>query len=199
MSHKNVRQECPTRVPHKSVLRLCPRRVSYKSVPQACPIRVFCKSVSYKVSHKSDIQECVLQERPTRVTNKSVPQECPTRVSYKSAPQECPTFASHKSVLQECPTSVSYKSVLQECVIQGVPQECATKVSEKNVSYKSVKGCFGVVFEYVFAFRFVGSILLLMIWLQDDLAAKAFKSVFGGSATSPKSKNTISFGAHDHM
>ena len=39
------------------------------------------------------------QERPTRVSQKSVAEECPVRVAHKSVLQECPTRVSHKSVL----------------------------------------------------------------------------------------------------
>ena len=87
----------------------------------------------------------------------SVPQGCPTRVFRKSVPQECPTRLSYKSA----PQRVSYKS---DC-----HTTCPTKVSEKNASYKIVpqerllQEClklFGYVwvfvFQYVFAFRFVG-------------------------------------------
>ena len=112
-------------------------RVFRKSVPPECHIRV---------SHKRALQEC-----SARVPHKSAPQECPTR--------ECPTRVSYKSVPQECPTRVS--------VIQGVPQEC-TRVSHKGFPKECVlqecpTNVFPTrvfVFEYVFAFGFVGSILL---------------------------------------
>ena len=94
----------------------------------------------------------VLQECPKRVSHKSVPQECPTRVPHKSVPKECPTRVTYKSVAHECPTSVSYRSASQEC----------TRVSHKCVSYKSVKNCLSVGFEYVFAFGFMGSILFYL-------------------------------------
>ena len=87
---------------------------------------------------------------PTRVPHKSVLQECPTRVSYKSVPQECPTRVSvTQGVPQEC-TRVSHKCSRQECVLQ----ECPTRVSPTRVS--TIVWPF--VFEYVFAFGFVGSI-----------------------------------------
>ena len=89
-------------------------------------------------------------------------------MSHKSVPRECPTRLSYKSVLQECPARVSYKSVAQVAtvsVIQGVPQEC-TRVSHKGFRNECVlqecpaKVSPTRVFEYVFAFGFVGSILL---------------------------------------
>ena len=57
---------------------------------------------------------------------------------------------SYKSVLQEY-TRVSHKGFRKDCVLQ----ECPTKVSATRVS----KIVWVFVFEYVFAFGFVGSIL----------------------------------------
>ena len=94
----------------------------------------------------SPIQECRLQERPTksRVPHKSFPRERPTRVSstrvpysrlsYES-PQECSTRAAHKSVARDY-QSVSYKSVAQECpprvFHESTPQE-PSRVFHKSV------------------------------------------------------------------
>ena len=108
----------------------------------------FTKSLSWRhdfsshpVSYNTAPQEC-----PTKGSYKSVPQECParmcTRVSYKSVPLR----VSPKNVLQERPTRVPNKSVRQEC---------PTKVSPTRVS----KIVWAVVFEYVLAFGFAGSIL----------------------------------------
>ena len=115
--------------------------------------------------HKSDAQECPtrVSDKPTRLSDESVPQEwhtrvtrvtrmffrrllrksvlpeCPTRVTNKSVPQECPTRMSYKS---ECSTRVACKSVPQECPTrvfckiapqECVPQECPTRVSHKSV------------------------------------------------------------------
>ena len=165
---KSVPQECP-RVSHKRVLQecfaSCPAKVG---VIQQCPAKSGChttvphpREYPAKLTHKNGQQEC-----PTRLFGKSVLQECPTRVSFKSVPQECPTRASHKSVLQERSARASHKS---EChtrcptrahksVQQGFPQRMRpTRVSHKSLSYKSVKILWAFVFEYVFAFGFVGS------------------------------------------
>ena len=125
--------------------------MSYKIAWQESPARVSYESVSQERRTRVPLQEfparvSVIQECPTRVTNKSVPQECPTRVFRKSVPQEsechigCPTRV-HKSVPQRFPKRM-----------------CPTRVSHKNVSCQSVN-CLGVCFRYVFAFGFVGSIL----------------------------------------
>ena len=178
MSHKSVRQEspeCPTRVSHKIFLQGSPTRGVLqvqecsarvpKSVPQESPTRVFRKSAPARVSDKSVLREC-----PRRVTYKSAPQECPTRLFCKTVPQECPASVSHKNVLQECPARVSHKS---EChtrcptrARKSVPQRfpkrmCPTRVPHKSVSYKSSKLVWVFVFESVFEFGFVGSILLV--------------------------------------
>ena len=110
------------------------------SAPQKSPTRV---------SYKNLLQKCPMTDTmprssptsPEESAQNSFPQGCPTRLSHKSFQQECPKRVSRKSAPQECPsraprTKVSYKSV---------PQECQTK--------------FGFVFERVFAFGFVGSIL----------------------------------------
>ena len=167
-SKKSVQQECPkkheSRVSRKSVLqgsatkeshKIASRESFHKSVPRECPTRVPHKSVPQeffqslqRVSHKSILQGCLLQECPTSVLRKSVPQDrllqgCPTKVrvspSYKSVLQKCParvprksvapefsTRASHKSAPRECPTRVSCKSVSQECLTRVPPQECQT-------------------------------------------------------------------------
>ena len=145
VSHKSDIQECPTRVSHKTVSQVCPTRASYKSDKQECPTRV---------SRKSALQECPLQECPTRVSYKSVPQECPTRVSHKSVLQR----VSHKSGCQtRFPTRV-HKSVPQRFPKECVLQECPTKVFPT----RGVKNCWAFVFECVFTFGFVGSILFLL-------------------------------------
>ena len=92
------------------------------------------------------------------MSDKSVLQECPTRVSYKS--HECPT----KSVPQKW---VSYK-VSHTRVRKSVPQRfpkrmCPTKVSPTRVSKTNCM----FVFEYVFAFGFVGSILFFSLVCCD--------------------------------
>lgn len=141
MFHRNVKQECPTRVSSKSVLLVCPTRVSSKT--------------SERVSSKSILKEC-----PTGVSGKSVKQECPVRVFHNSVksqarvshriPQECPERvsskrvlqdlerASHKIVRNECFTSVSHNSVKQECP-QRVSSESVPQVCQARMSYKSVK------------------------------------------------------------
>ena len=92
------------------------------------------------------------------MSHKSVLQECPTRVSYKCVPQECPTRVN---VIQGVPqeyTRVSHKGFRKECILR----ECPTKVSPTRVP-KIVSVC---VFEYVFAFGFVGSSLFFVVELS---------------------------------
>ena len=94
VSHKSAGQECTTRLFHnsvdKSVLLECPTRVSHKNIRQECPTRVSRKSA-----------ECPTRVCP--IVYKSVP--CPTKQSYQSArksvPQERPARVSYKSVPQE--------------------------------------------------------------------------------------------------
>ena len=103
---------------------------------------------------------------------KSVPQECPARVSDKNALQECPPRVSHKSVGQECPIRVSvfHKSVPQE--YSPRVSHRVTKVSHESVPQESTRVSMNVcafVVEYVFAFRFMGSILS---FLKSDVDAE---------------------------
>ena len=155
--------------------------------------------MSYKLSHKSFLQEC-----HTRLSHKTVPQECPTRVSHKSVPQEksdpqeCPTRLSHKSVPQECPTRVSHKSDPQECPIRVPRKECPTRVSCKSdpqecprrVSHKSVlQECHLDIcsFSNAFVFGFVGSIWFLSLSLsrlQNYLSLSLSASKFAKCCTS---------------
>ena len=91
-------------------------------------------------------------------------QNCLAGLLDACAPMELPAgvrvdfgdFGSlpQQSVLQECPSRVSYKSE-SECHAR-----CPTKVSPTRGS--KIVGVF--VFEYVFAFGFVGSILLLTLF-----------------------------------
>ena len=110
-----------------------------------------------RVSHESVLQECqsVLQECSARVSHKNVQQECPTRVPRKSVLQECPARVSYKGVPEECPTRV----FRNESVPQRFPKRSVLSVPQKW--HKSVKNCCVFVFEHVFAFGFVGSILFL--------------------------------------
>ena len=84
-------------------------------------------------------------------------------MSHKSVAQES-TRVSCKSVPQECPTRVSSKSESVPQSDESVARECPTRTFYKSVSYESVKNVWALVFEYVFAFGFVGSILF---WLSS--------------------------------
>ena len=72
---------------------------------------------------------------------------------YVSVVRECPTKVSHKSVLQECPARVCH--IVTKMSHESVPQERSRSVSPKRMS----KDVWAFVFERMFAFGFVGSIL----------------------------------------
>ena len=124
-------------------------------VPQVCPTRVFRKRVPKECPTRVSAYKTVSREWPTGVTNKSV---CPARVSHKNVLQECPARVSYKSGPQECPTRVVRKSVPEERVSKSVPQKCFLQGCHKLLE------CFAFEYEYVFAFGFVGSILLFFCY-----------------------------------
>ena len=64
---------------------------------------------------------------------------------------------SHKSVLQECPARVSRR--VTQVSHESVPQERSTRVPPTRV----LKSVWATVFESVFAFGFVGSVLFQKI------------------------------------
>ena len=138
---KSLRQEQHTQ--ESPTPKNSPQECPYRSAPQALvSLKRDLQELLTRVSSKGPVFKRAQQERLTRestkLSYKGVPQERPTRVSPKSVPEEI-RRVSYKSVQQGCRARLSHMCVWHKRVVFET-RECQAKVSHKRVLQSVIPG-----------------------------------------------------------